>query len=203
MGGSAPPAGAPRGSEHLLIDVVAVDRKGQPVTDLRPGELEVWISGYRVPIETLSVVTPSGDEGGGRSVVIILDDMTLQPAVVPRAREAARHLVERMAPNDQMAIVRLNGASMEATADRARLLRGIDEYNVRATGVVRLDVLSRHVLEDPRVSFPPAGGNVNRKKTIVAIGAPWLFARPFRHRMSRPIFARNGPQRCAPWRSRT
>lgn len=177
-GAQLPQPAAPHRSEHLLIDVVAVDRKGQPVTDLRPGELEVWINGYRVPIETLSVVTPSGDEGGGRSLVVILDDMTLQPAVVPRAREAARHLVERMSPNDQMAIVRLNGASMEATSDRARLLRSIDEYNVRATGVVRLDVLSGHVLETLASLSRQLAETSERKKTIVAIGAPWLFDTP-------------------------
>jgi VWFA-related protein len=167
-----------RGAEHLLIDVVAVDRKGMPVSDLRPGELEVWINGYRVPIETLSVVSPSADDGGGRSLVLILDDITLPPAGVPRAREAARQLVERMSPNDQMAIVRLNGSSMEATSERARLLRSIDEYNVRASGVVRLDVLSQQVLETITAVARQLAETSDRKKTIVAIGAPWLFDTP-------------------------
>jgi len=177
-GAQVPQPVPPRGAEHLLIDVVAVDRKGMPVSDLRPGELEVWINGYRVPIETLSVVSPSADDGAGRSLVLILDDVTLQPAVVPRAREAARQLVERMSPNDQMAIVMLNGSSMEATSERARLLRTIDDYNVRASGVVRLDVLSQQVLETIASVSRQLAETSERKKTIVAIGAPWLFDTP-------------------------
>lgn len=175
-GAQLPEPPAPRGSGHLLIDVIAVDRKGLPVTDLRPGEVEVWINGYRVPIESLRVVTPS--DSGGRSVVMILDDLTLQPAVVPRAREAARHLVNRMLPDDQMAIVALNGAAMEATSDRARLLRRIEEYNVRASGVVRLDALSGQVLEIIASVSRQLAETSDRKKTIVAIGAPWLFDTP-------------------------
>jgi VWFA-related protein len=163
---------------HLFIDVVAVDRKGMPVSDLRPGELEVWINGYRVPIETLSVVSPSADQGGGRSLVLILDDITLPPAVVPRARDAARQLVERMSPNDHMAIVMLNGSSMEATSERARLLRSIDEYHVRASGVVRLELLSQQVLETIASVSRQLAETSERKKTIVAIGAPWLFDTP-------------------------
>ena len=36
---------------RLALDVVAVGRDGVPVTDLEPDEFEVWISGYRVPVE--------------------------------------------------------------------------------------------------------------------------------------------------------
>jgi VWFA-related protein len=177
-GAQLPQLVPPRGAEHLLIDVVAVDRKGMPVSDLRPGELEVWINGHRVPIESVSVVGPSADDGGGRSLVVILDDITLQPAVVPRAREAARQLVERMSPNDRMAIVMLNGGSVEATSERDRLLRSIDAYHVRASGVVRLDVLSQHVLETIASLSRQLAETSERKKTIVAIGAPWLFDTP-------------------------
>jgi VWFA-related protein len=177
-GAQLPRPAAQSGAEHLLIDVVAVDRQGTPVSDLRPGELEVWINGYRVPIESLSVVSPSAGEGQGRSLVVILDDVTLAPAVGLRAREAARQLVERMSPNDQMAIVMLNGAAMEATSERARLLRSIDDYYVRASGVVRIDVLSQHVLETLASVSRQLAETSERKKTIVAIGAPWLFDTP-------------------------
>ena len=176
-GTGLPQSPVPPGSGHLLIDVVAVDRKGLPVTDLRPGELEVWINGYRVPIDSLSVVTASAGDGG-RSLVVILDDMTLPPAVVPRAREAARHLVGRMSPQDQIAIIRLNGDSVDATSDRALLLRSIDEFNVRATGVIRFDRLSAHVLEMLTAVSRQLAETSDRKKTIVAIGAPWLFDTP-------------------------
>ena len=56
---------------RLALDVVAVDRNGAPVTDLRPDEFEVWISGYRVPVEDVVFVTPATSP---RTVVLLLDN---------------------------------------------------------------------------------------------------------------------------------
>ena len=49
-----------RGANSLLIDAVAVDSHGMPVMDLKPAEVEVWISGYRVPIESIEGPTGAG-----------------------------------------------------------------------------------------------------------------------------------------------
>ena len=163
---------------HLSIAAVAVDRDGMPVLDLRPEELEVWINGYRVPIETLTAVTPGHDESGGRSIVLLLDDVTLEPAVVPRARDAARRVVERMSAEDLMAIVTLNGDFMESTGDRARLLQRLQGYNTRATGVMRLDTLGEQVLKTVAALSRQFAETSNRRKTIVAIGSAWLFDTP-------------------------
>ena len=165
-------------ARQLSIAAVAVDRDGMPVLDLRPEELEVWINGYRVPIETLTAVTPGHDETGGRSIVLLLDDVTLQPAVVPRARDAARQVVDRMSPSDQMAIVTLNGDSMESTGDRARLLQKLHAYNTRATGVLRLDTLGEQVLKTVASLSRQFAETSNRRKTIIAIGSAWLFDTP-------------------------
>ena len=43
---------APVAASFLHISAVAVDRNERPVTDLRKEDLEVWIGGYRVPIES-------------------------------------------------------------------------------------------------------------------------------------------------------
>jgi hypothetical protein len=75
-----------REATPLLIDIVAIDRKGNPVTDLRQDELEVWIAGYQVPIETLVAVTPGSEAARGRLVVLILDDMTLPLPLLPRTK---------------------------------------------------------------------------------------------------------------------
>jgi VWFA-related protein len=167
-----------RSPGHLLIDAVALDRSGMPVPDLRREELEVWIGGYRVPIDTFAAVTPADAERGGRSIVLILDDVTLAPVLVPRARDVARRFVNRMSPGDQMAIVRLNGASHEITGDRPGLLRIIDAYNVQATGVMRLDTLGEQVLKTIASLSRELTEPADRRKTIVAIGAAWLFDTP-------------------------
>lgn len=168
----------PQPPTHLLIDFVAVDRNGQPVTDLTQDELEIWIAGYRVPIETLVSVTPASEAARGRLILLVLDDMTLPLPLVPRAKEAARRFVNRMAPDDEMAIVMLNGSAMESTGDRARLIRAIDAYNVRSAGVLPFDALGAQVLNTVATLARDLAESPERRGVIVAIGASWLLDRP-------------------------
>jgi VWFA-related protein len=173
-----PQVAVERPSGHLLIDAVAFDRKGMPVPDLRQEDLEVWIGGYRVPIETLTAVTPADAERSGRSIVLLLDDITLSPVMISRVKEVARRFVDRMVPGDELSIVTLNGASLEAAAGRAQLLKSIDAYTVRASGVIPLDVLGARVLETVGSLSRQLAAGLDRRKTVVAIGAAWLFDTP-------------------------
>lgn len=181
-----PQAPAERGAARLVIDAVAFDRNGTPVVDLTQDEMEVWIGHFRVPIETFTVVTPATDQRAGRLTVLVLDDVTLPVALAERARDVARRFVNRMLPGDRMAIVTLDGSSMETTDDPTRLLRTIGAYGVRSAGLIPIDRLGEHVLktigglsrqmvEAPRLRSGHAGGE---RKTIVAIGSGWLFDRP-------------------------
>lgn len=167
----APPAAAP----NLKIDVVAVDGKGAPVTDLRPGEFEVWISGFRVPIVDVFAMTP---ESSRRTVVLVLDDGTLGPTLMPRVREVARHFVEQLSPADRMAIVSLNEARpLELTDDRARLAAAIDAYHVRGFPF-RPEDAGQHVLRRLESIARQLTELSDDRKTIVGIGAGWVFDTP-------------------------
>ena len=165
-----------RPGARLRIDTVVVDRNGAPVLDLRPAEFEVWINGYRVPIE--SVTAPGADAGSGRITVLILDDVTLEPSFVPRVRDAARQFVTRMGQDDQLAIATLSGAVTQTTSDRARLLREIDAYNVRASGFMRVEMLAEHFLGMIASISRSLAEAAPTRKTIVGIGASWLFDTP-------------------------
>ena len=161
----------------LEIDAVPLDRDGNVLTDIRRDEVEVWIEHYRIPIETFIAITPD-DERARRSVVLLLDDITIHPSDAARVRDVARRFVNRLGPADQMAIIGLNGAASRSTSDRAELLRSIDAYNPVATGPIRPDDLSAHVLTaltsiSRQVTESPA-----RRRTIVAIGPGWLFDTP-------------------------
>ncbi len=176
--GARPQAPVERSPGSLLIDAVALDRKDVPVMDLRQEEVEVWIGHYRVPIGTFTAVTPTTDERSGRLIVLVLDDMTLPLTSVPRAREVARRFVNKMSPGDRMAIVMVNGASMESTDDRSRLLRAIDTYDVRLTGVMRIEQLGQHVLKTVGALSRQMAEAPEQRKTIVAIGRAGLFDTP-------------------------
>ena len=177
---ASPPAQSPadQPAARLLIDAVATDNHGMPIMDLKPADLEVWIGHFRVPIETLTAVTPGTDEQKGRLLVLLMDDVTLPVEFVPRAREVARHFVTRMAPGDRMAVVMLNGGTMESTNDSSRLLKAIDSYNQRASGVSRLDDLGAHLLETVADLARQLAEGPDQRKTIVAIGSGWLIDRP-------------------------
>src|SRR5829696_1555172 len=132
-------ADQPRGS--IVVDAVASDRNGRPVMDLKPSELEVWIGHFRAPIETFTVVQPGADEREGQLFVLLLDDIAVPLAIMSRVKDVARRFVAAMAPGDQMAVVMLNDPAVESTDNSAKLRRTIDSYNVRATGVLRADLL--------------------------------------------------------------
>ncbi len=83
-----------------------------------------------------------------------------------------------MSPGDQIAIVTLTGKSIESTGDRARLLQIINAYNVQLTGVLRIDELSAQVLETLASVARQRATGPERRTTIVAIGAAWLFDTP-------------------------
>jgi len=167
---------APRTS--VLVDVVAVDRRGMPVMDLKPAEVEVWIGHFRVPVETFTVVQPGADEREGRLFVLLLDDIAVPLTMMSRVKEAAHHLVAGLRPGDQMAVMMLNDPVVEMTGDAARLRRAIDAYNVRATGVLRTDQLGAHVLTTIGAAAQSLIEAGEGRKTIVGIGAGWLFDRP-------------------------
>jgi VWFA-related protein len=159
------------------IDAVVVDGKGNFVDDVRPEEIEVWIERHRIPLESLKIVR-AGDEGNRRSVVLLLDDITMNPSGVVRARDAAKRFVTRLGPGDQMAIVTLNGDSTKSTDDRATLLRSIDAYNPRAAAAMRPDDLSAHFLNTLTAISRQVAEAGARRRTIVAIGPAWLFDTP-------------------------
>jgi len=161
----------------LVIDAVAVDRAGLPVMDLKREDLEVWIAGYRVPIDRLTAVT-SSDQRASRSVVLILDDLTVPLSIAPRVKEIARRFVERMAPGDEMSILTFEGQAAETTGDRQRLLEAIDAYYVRTAGVVRVDVLGEQVLGTVGSIARQLTTAEDRRKTVVAIGSAPLFDTP-------------------------
>ena len=162
---------------QLQIEAVAFDRKGNPVADLKREDVEVWISGYRVPVESISAITPASAERPGRLVVLLLDNLTVEPRMVLRVREVARRFVTRMLPEDRMAVVLLDGGLMEITSDQPKLLGRVDSLN-QTGGLVPPDHLGVQVLTTISAVTREMSEGPERRKAIVAIGSGWLFDTP-------------------------
>ena len=167
--------GAPPPRADLWIDVTAVGRDGAPVTNLKPAEFELWISGLRIPIT--DVVAVSAERGPGRTVVVILDNAAVPIPLIPRVKEAARLVVNRLGPGDRMAVLTLDGGAMELTDDRSKLLRAVDAFTVRSCPF-RIEDAGAHVLQTVANVTRQLTEVSDGRKTIVAIGAGWLFDTP-------------------------
>ena len=154
-----------------------MDRKGNPVSDLKREDVEVWINGFRVPIQSLVAVTPSADDRTGRLIVLLLDNITIDPRMVPRVKEAARRLVTKMLPEDRMAVVLLNGDVVEITSDSSRLLSRVESYN-QTIGLVQPQHLGTQVLTTLSALSLEVSEAPEPRKFIVAVGSGWLLDAP-------------------------
>ena len=175
---AAPQSTGPRApGPPLRIDLVATDEHDRPVTDLAANDLDVRIENYRVPVDSLTAAAESGSERG-RLIVLVFDDLAVPLALTPRLRDAAHRFVAKMQPGERMAIVSLNGDRMEATAERARLNQRIDAYTVKAAPVQRFEDVGAHVLETMAALSQQMAEDSPGRKTIVGLGASWLFDTP-------------------------
>lgn len=169
------PAKTPAPPALLEVDAIAVDRDGQPVTDLKPGDVEIWLEQYRIPLESMTVLSED-DDRRRRSIVLVLDDITLPVELVPRARDVARRFIEGLGPDDEMAIVTLTGA--RSTGGRAGLRRALDAYGVRATMPLRPDDLGARVFKMLAGLSRELAEAPGHRRTIVGIGPGWVFDTP-------------------------
>ena len=161
----------------LQIEAAVVDGSGHPVTDLKPSEFEVWIGGYRVPIESVGVVSPDSADATGRLILVLLDDITVPQAMIPRANQVARRFVNQLMPGDRMAVVLLNGDVVEITADASKLRRRVEAYK-QSIGVIALDQLGAHLLTTVGSLARQIVEEPERRKAIVGIGSGWLLDTP-------------------------
>ena len=96
----------------------------------------------------------------GRLIVLLLDDamMPLDPKVVQRAKEAARRVIDKIGPDDQMAVVFTagSGGAQNFTGDRGRLIVAVDSLHAGwATYFYGWDVADTSGCSPPG---PPAAG---------------------------------------------
>ena len=174
---SQAPAAVAEKERLLQLDVVALDRQGNPVSDLRPTDVEVWLEGYRIPLESMTALSES-DERRRRSIALVLDDMTITPEMVPRMRQAAMRLLERMDPGERISFGLLSGGGVAMTADVAAIRQRIDRFNARATAPFRAEDLAAQVFSTLTTLAQQVAEAPGHRKTLITIGPAWVFDTP-------------------------
>ena len=167
-----PPA-TPTGPGRLALDVVAVGRDGAPVVDLKPAEFEVWVSGYRVPVDEVVFVTP---QSAPRTIALVLDNAAVGPELAIRVKEAARAFVKRLGERDRVIVTPVHGPRVDGTGEPARILQAIDSYRVQGFPL-RIEDAGEHVLR-LLTTLARQMIEIPGRKAIVAIGGAWMFDTP-------------------------
>jgi VWFA-related protein len=129
------------GVELVTIDVVATDRSGKPVHDLKVSDFELFEDGNGQPIRTFQFIdsstapadTPlppgivSNDVEPGGLFTVVLDELGIQVDDIAQVRRVAeRFFKETLQPNDFVAVVRSGATSgFFLTNDRTIALESI------------------------------------------------------------------------------
>lgn len=140
-------------TELIEIDVVVVDKAGQPVHGLtkddfvvkdrkEPRVIETFAEVRReieratelppLPPETRMDVASNASAKAGRLVVMVLDDLHVWQRRAETVKDIARKVVSDLGPGSSMALIQTGGEhGVEVTDDRSRLLASIDRFKGR------------------------------------------------------------------------
>jgi VWFA-related protein len=155
------------------LDVVVTDREGRPVTGLKKEDFDIREDGKPVALQTFMArtVTEAADDDTGRSMVILLDDVTMPRESVNAVKAIATYLAMQARPTDDLSVIRFRKLDDEPFGDRRAALARISEYQgalVRyAPAGSPEDVLK--LIASVSRKLESTG---RRRKILVCIGAP-------------------------------
>ena len=155
----------------IQVDVSVTDKKGNPITDLRPDEVEIYENGklqkisnfaFTPGVRSLDSKSPKKDQAGApavvlpsapirpenvrRTIALVVDDLTLSFGSTAWVREALKKFVdEQMQDGDLVAIIRTGagvGALQQFTADKRQLQAAIERVKFNSGGLGALSFFS-------------------------------------------------------------
>jgi len=155
------------------LDVVVTDGDGRPVTGLKKEDFELREDGKPVVLQTFIARTANeaDDDDTSRSVVILLDDVTMPRESVNAVKAIATYLAMQARPTDDLSVIRFRQLDDEPFGDRGAALARIAEYRgalLRYAPAGSPEDMLKLVASVAR-KLEPAG---RRRKILVCIGAP-------------------------------
>ncbi len=148
----------------IQLDVVVTDKKGAPVTDLKPGDFEVYENGKKQDISNFSFVSVDGKtapnetlkspnapknsiplppiklkaEQVRRTYALLVDDLGLNFGNIVWVKQSLKKFVnEQMQPGDLVAVIRTGsgiGALQSFTSDKRQLIAAIEKIRWNSYG---------------------------------------------------------------------
>lgn len=145
----------------IQLDVTVTDKKGRPITDLKPEDFEVFENGEKQAVTNssfISSVAPDEDaaapvrnelgvpapptrvrpENIRRTIALVVDDLSLSFESAYQTRRALKKFVdEQMLPGDLVAVIRTGagiGALQQFTSDKRQLHAAIEKVKWNPVG---------------------------------------------------------------------
>jgi VWFA-related protein len=131
------------GVDLITIDVSAVDAKGRPVEDLKPGDFVVKVDGKLRPTVSAELIkveqgkpttrqseliTTNEVPQNARRIVVAIDQTLITPGSTVPLQRTASEFIGRLAPSDYAAFVAFPepGPRVDFTIDKARVRKALE-----------------------------------------------------------------------------
>lgn len=167
------PQPAPSAGDLIELDVVALDRHDQPVTDLRLEDFTIKEDGRVVDVKTFSQVTALGSTqpDDGRVVTLLMDDIGVPITGTSPMQAIAPVVLSPIGQGDEVSVVRLSSRSDEAFGDVSTARERIGGYRGGAVPFSTRDTPETVLKAIARISqqLEPLD---HRRKVILCLGLP-------------------------------
>ena len=112
------------------VDVVVTDGDGRPVTGLTKEDFDIREDGKPVTLQTFvaRTATDAAADDAGRTLVILLDDVTMPRESVNAVKAIATYLALQARQTDDLSVIRFREFEDEPFGDRELALTRISEY---------------------------------------------------------------------------
>ena len=138
------------GVDLITVDVAAVDAKGRPVEDLRPGDFVVKVDGKpravvsaelikvdrgqpaKAARPTDALISTNAAPENARRIVIAVDQTLITPGSVAPLLRTASQFVDRLVPSDYAAFIGFPepGPRIDFTTDKSAVRRAMQTLNI-------------------------------------------------------------------------
>jgi hypothetical protein len=137
----------------ITVDFIVTDGSGEPILDLKPGEVTLKVGGRESRIHSLTLITPEGDDGSqervrtrtpaglpapygetapprentSRNILLLLDEGTLF-GLDQIVKDSVAKLIESLDPADRVAVAstRPGGVNINFTTSRGAIRQAVD-----------------------------------------------------------------------------
>ena len=174
------------GVDLITVHVAAVDARGRPVEDLRPGDFAVKVDGKPRSVVSAdlikvdraqpatavrdALISTNEAPENARRIVLAVDQTLITPGMATPLLRTASQFVDRLAPSDYVAFVGFPepGPRVDFTTDKAAVRRAMQTLNIGQPAKVSPNVFNISLFEALEIT----GGESIQNRSILTGARP-------------------------------